>query len=93
MILAFCMCKNVREMRIQFGTLLADIGFINLVADYQVNGKMKENLDGWLFGDSKPFNIYSNHSAVVKLRWTWLLVYPVSEAEPAIFDPCLYPVE
>ncbi|GKV32188.1 hypothetical protein SLEP1_g40810 [Rubroshorea leprosula] len=56
----------IRDMRIQFGTLLADIGFINLPADHQVKGKKKENLDGWFSDNSKPFNFYSNHSAVVK---------------------------
>ncbi|XWS55304.1 hypothetical protein CRYUN_Cryun10bG0163800 [Craigia yunnanensis] len=55
----------IRDMRIQFGTLLADIGFINLPKNYQIGGK-KENLDGWFSDYSQPFNTHSHHSAVVK---------------------------
>ncbi|KAK5841973.1 DExH-box ATP-dependent RNA helicase DExH7, chloroplastic [Gossypium arboreum] len=56
----------IRDMRIQFGTLLADIGFINLPKNYQSGGKRKENLDGWFSDYSQPFNRHSHHSAVVK---------------------------
>ncbi|XP_022748669.1 DExH-box ATP-dependent RNA helicase DExH7, chloroplastic isoform X3 [Durio zibethinus] len=55
----------IRDMRIQFGTLLADIGFINLPKNYQTGGK-RENLDGWFSDYSQPFNMHSHHSAVVK---------------------------
>ncbi|KAM7478823.1 hypothetical protein LguiA_027036 [Lonicera macranthoides] len=56
----------IREMRIQFGTLLADIGLINLPKNYQVDRKRKEKLDSWFSDMSEPFNMYSNHSSVVK---------------------------
>ncbi|XVE67464.1 hypothetical protein DITRI_Ditri08aG0163400 [Diplodiscus trichospermus] len=55
----------IRDMRIQFGTLLADIGFINFPRNYQVGGK-KENLDGWFSDFSQPFNRHSHHPTVVK---------------------------
>ncbi|XP_028762861.1 DExH-box ATP-dependent RNA helicase DExH7, chloroplastic isoform X2 [Neltuma alba] len=57
---------TIREMRIQFGTLLADIGLINLPKNYKMDGKKKGNLDNYLSDASQPFNIYANHSSVVK---------------------------
>ncbi|KAM5573325.1 DExH-box ATP-dependent RNA helicase DExH7, chloroplastic-like [Rosa sericea] len=56
----------IRDMRIQFGTLLADIGLIDLPKKYQVDGRKKENLDAWFSDASQPFNMYSNHSPIVK---------------------------
>lgn len=56
----------IRDMRIQFGTLLADIGLIDLPKKYQVDGRKKENLDTWFSDASQPFNLYSNHSSIVK---------------------------
>ncbi|OMO75195.1 hypothetical protein CCACVL1_16292 [Corchorus capsularis] len=56
----------IRDMRIQFGTLLADIGFINLPKNRQVWGKKKESLDSWFSDYSQSFNMHSHHSAVVK---------------------------
>ncbi|KAK6945466.1 Helicase-associated domain, partial [Dillenia turbinata] len=56
----------IRDMRIQFGTLLADIGLINLPANLQIYRKKKEILDHWLSDMSKPFNMYSHHSSVLK---------------------------
>ncbi|KAJ9158973.1 hypothetical protein P3X46_024509 [Hevea brasiliensis] len=56
----------IRDMRIQFGTLLADIGFINLPKNYQIIGRNKDNLGGWLSDKSQPFNMYSHHSSIVK---------------------------
>uniref|UniRef100_A0A2C9V5D8 RNA helicase n=1 Tax=Manihot esculenta TaxID=3983 RepID=A0A2C9V5D8_MANES len=56
----------IRDMRIQFGTLLADIGFINVPKKYQNLGKNKENLGSWLSDKSQPFNMYSHHSSIVK---------------------------
>ncbi|KAL7119617.1 hypothetical protein ACP275_02G073900 [Erythranthe tilingii] len=53
----------IRDMRIQFGTLLADIGLINIP---KVGWKRKEKLDNWLSDLSQPFNKYSSHSVVVK---------------------------
>ncbi|PIN25354.1 DEAH-box RNA helicase [Handroanthus impetiginosus] len=53
----------IRDMRIQFGTLLADIGLIDIP---KVGWKRKERLDNWLSDLLQPFNQYSSHSAVVK---------------------------
>ncbi|KAK3028246.1 hypothetical protein RJ639_037580 [Escallonia herrerae] len=64
----------IRDMRIQFGTLLGDIGLINLPKNYQVEGKRKEKLDSWFSDMSQPFNIYSDYSPVVKIE----LVMPVT---------------
>ncbi|PON48782.1 RNA helicase, ATP-dependent DEAH box [Parasponia andersonii] len=55
----------IRDMRIQFGTLLADIGLINLPKSFQM-GRKRENLDIWLSDMSQPFNMYSHHSSIVK---------------------------
>ncbi|KAL2513889.1 RNA helicase family protein [Forsythia ovata] len=56
----------IRDMRIQLGTLLADIGIINIPKNYQVGWKKKEKLDNWLSDSSQPFNLYSCHFSVVK---------------------------
>lgn len=56
----------IREMRIQFGTLLADIGLITLPKGYQVDGKRMGSLDSWLSDASQPFNIYAHHSSILK---------------------------
>lgn len=53
----------LRDMRIQFGSLLADIGFIELP---KVANKKKDDIDKWLDDLSKPFNIYSHHSPIIK---------------------------
>ncbi|KAK7363934.1 hypothetical protein VNO77_06099 [Canavalia gladiata] len=56
----------IREMRTQFGTLLADIGLITLPKDYQMVGKKIGNPDSWLSDASQPFNIYAHHSSILK---------------------------
>ncbi|KAJ6928032.1 DExH-box ATP-dependent RNA helicase DExH7 [Populus alba x Populus x berolinensis] len=56
----------IRDMRTQFGTLLADIGLISIPKSYQVGRMKKENLDSWLSEKSQPFNMYSHHSSLVK---------------------------
>ncbi|KAL5787272.1 hypothetical protein ACOSP7_004221 [Xanthoceras sorbifolium] len=56
----------IRDMRIQFGTLLADIGLINFPKKYQTEGKRKEKLDSWFSDVSQPFNMYAHHSPIVK---------------------------
>ncbi|XP_020527145.1 DExH-box ATP-dependent RNA helicase DExH7, chloroplastic isoform X1 [Amborella trichopoda] len=53
---------TIRDMRIQLGTLLADIGFINLP---KVDGKSKDKLDSWFDDINLPFNMYSKHSAII----------------------------
>ncbi|KAF1887143.1 hypothetical protein Lal_00040740 [Lupinus albus] len=56
----------IREMRVQFGTLLADIGLITLSKDYQMDKKQIGNLDSWLSDASQPFNKYAHHSSILK---------------------------
>ncbi|KAI5414337.1 hypothetical protein KIW84_040007 [Lathyrus oleraceus] len=56
----------IREMRIQFGTLLADIGLITLPKFNQVDGKRIGSLDRWLSDVSQPFNMYAHHSSILK---------------------------
>ncbi|MFS7919695.1 putative hydrolase [Helianthus anomalus] len=56
----------IRDMRVQFGTLLADIGLIELPKNYQNGGKWKDQLDSWFSDTSQTFNVYSNHLSVVK---------------------------
>ncbi|XP_057764372.1 DExH-box ATP-dependent RNA helicase DExH7, chloroplastic-like isoform X1 [Salvia miltiorrhiza] len=53
----------IRDMRIQFGTLLDDIGLINIP---QVGRKKKEKLENWLSDLSQPFNQYSNQLTLVR---------------------------
>ncbi|XP_049932027.1 DExH-box ATP-dependent RNA helicase DExH7, chloroplastic isoform X3 [Nymphaea colorata] len=54
---------TIRDMRVQFASLLAEIGFINLP---RTDGRVKKKLDIWLNDLSQPFNLYSRHSSVVK---------------------------
>ncbi|XP_074328241.1 DExH-box ATP-dependent RNA helicase DExH7, chloroplastic isoform X2 [Apium graveolens] len=56
----------IRDMRIQFGTLLADIGLISLPKTYQMNGTRKDVLDSWFSDMSESFNMNSNHFSVVR---------------------------
>ncbi|CAL1385571.1 unnamed protein product [Linum trigynum] len=58
----------IRDMRVQFGTLLADIGLINLPSSRQAQNavKKKEDIDRWLSQTSQLFNMYSHHSSIVK---------------------------
>ncbi|CAN6485774.1 unnamed protein product [Victoria cruziana] len=62
-VLSSSVMYTVRDMRIQFASLLAEIGFINLP---RTDGKVKKKLDIWLNDSSQPFNLYSRHSSVVK---------------------------
>ncbi|GMH06760.1 hypothetical protein Nepgr_008600 [Nepenthes gracilis] len=79
----------IRDMRKQFGTLLADIGLINLPKDYQIPGKKKRNLDGWLSDAAQPFNKYAHHSAVVKAILCAGLYPNVAAAVEGIYAPAL----
>ncbi|KAJ9687568.1 hypothetical protein PVL29_016165 [Vitis rotundifolia] len=56
----------IRDMRVQFGNLLADIGLISLPKKYQIERKKKENLNSWFSDISQPFNTYSHHFSIVK---------------------------
>lgn len=56
----------IRDMRMQFATLLADIGLISIPTSYQITRRKQNKLDSWLSDASQVFNMYSNHSAIVK---------------------------
>ncbi|RDY13770.1 DExH-box ATP-dependent RNA helicase DExH7, chloroplastic, partial [Mucuna pruriens] len=56
----------IREMRIQFGTLLADIGLITIPKDHKMDGKKIRSLDSWLSDASQPFNIYAYQPSILK---------------------------
>uniref|UniRef100_A0A7N0SWU3 RNA helicase n=1 Tax=Kalanchoe fedtschenkoi TaxID=63787 RepID=A0A7N0SWU3_KALFE len=56
----------IRDMRVQFGTLLADIGLINIPKNNLKLGKNKEHMDNWLANLSQPFNMNSHRHSVVK---------------------------
>ncbi|KAL8151665.1 hypothetical protein V2J09_021473 [Rumex salicifolius] len=58
---------TIRDMRVQFGMLLADIGLISLPKKNQVRESRRQSLVSWLSDMSQPFNKYSQHSAVVKV--------------------------
>ncbi|KAL6964434.1 RNA helicase [Sarracenia purpurea var. burkii] len=79
----------IRDMRIQFGTLLADIGLINLPKNYQIEGKKSEKLDSWLSDVSQVFNKYSHHSSIVKAVICAGLYPNVAAAEDGIVKSAL----
>ncbi|MED6199651.1 hypothetical protein PIB30_077897, partial [Stylosanthes scabra] len=56
----------IRDMRIQFGTLLVDIGFITLPKHDKMDRKKPGSLDSWISDASQPFNAHAHHSSVVK---------------------------
>ncbi|XP_078172951.1 RNA helicase family protein isoform X1 [Carex rostrata] len=57
----------IRDMRVQFGTLLADIGLIEMPKDIlRIDRKKKGNLDTWFTNLSLPFNVNAQHSSVIK---------------------------
>ncbi|KAG2302509.1 hypothetical protein Bca52824_031160 [Brassica carinata] len=58
--------RMIRDMRVQYGTLLADIGLINLPKTGEFAGRKKENLDVWFSDQTQPFNMYSQQPEVVK---------------------------
>ncbi|EFH64483.1 helicase domain-containing protein [Arabidopsis lyrata subsp. lyrata] len=57
------MMQTIRDRRVEFGFLLADIGLINLPKG---EGRRKENLDVWFSDKTQPFNMYSQEPEVVK---------------------------
>ncbi|KAF5184522.1 Dexh-box atp-dependent rna helicase dexh7 protein [Thalictrum thalictroides] len=75
----------IRDMRIQFGSLLADIGIINLPRTFQT-GKMKDKLDRWFSDMIQPFNKYSHHSSIVKSILCAGLYPNVAATEEGIVD-------
>ncbi|KAL6650601.1 hypothetical protein ACP70R_009526 [Stipagrostis hirtigluma subsp. patula] len=58
----------IRDMRLQFGTLLADIGLIDLPKDglRPKDGRRKNNLETWFSNMSLPFNTYARFTSVIK---------------------------
>ncbi|VFQ59026.1 unnamed protein product [Cuscuta campestris] len=56
----------IRDMRVQFGTLLADIGLIEMPNTFQISWKRKEKLDSWLSDTLQPFNVHANHNLILK---------------------------
>ncbi|KAG2566262.1 hypothetical protein PVAP13_7NG205600 [Panicum virgatum] len=58
----------IRDMRLQFGTLLADIGLIDLPKDSMrpKEGSRKSNLEIWFSNMSLPFNAYARCTSVIK---------------------------
>ncbi|KAK3144746.1 hypothetical protein QOZ80_4AG0317290 [Eleusine coracana subsp. coracana] len=58
----------IRDMRLQFGTLLADIGLIDLPKDSLglKEGRRKNNLETWFSNMSVPFNMYARRTSVIK---------------------------
>ncbi|XP_019058918.1 PREDICTED: DExH-box ATP-dependent RNA helicase DExH7, chloroplastic isoform X2 [Tarenaya hassleriana] len=55
--------RMIRDMRVQFGTLLADIGLIDVP---KIQGRKSETLDLWFSDKSQPFNLYSQQPEIVK---------------------------
>ncbi|WVZ85675.1 hypothetical protein U9M48_032570 [Paspalum notatum var. saurae] len=58
----------IRDMRLQFGTLLADIGLIDLPKDSlrPKEGTRKNILESWFSNMSLPFNTYARCTSVIK---------------------------
>lgn len=56
----------IRDMRVQFGTLVADSGLISLPKNYRDDRKGKEHLDSWFSDKLQPFNMYSHQPEIVK---------------------------
>lgn len=55
----------IRDMRIQFGSLLADIGLITLPKYFKDDGRSKDKLESWFADMKQPFNMHAMHSAVI----------------------------
>ncbi|KAF8762551.1 hypothetical protein HU200_009326 [Digitaria exilis] len=60
--------QMIRDMRLQFGTLLADIGLIDLPKDSlrPKEGSRKSNLESCFSNMSLPFNTYARCTSVIK---------------------------
>ncbi|KAG6488408.1 hypothetical protein ZIOFF_049651 [Zingiber officinale] len=56
----------IRDMRVQFGCLLADIRLVDLPKHFQSDARRRERLDSWLADMSQPFNLYANHASLIK---------------------------
>ncbi|XP_062225671.1 DExH-box ATP-dependent RNA helicase DExH7, chloroplastic isoform X2 [Phragmites australis] len=60
---------TIRDMRLQFGTLLADIGLIDLPKDSlrPKDGRRKDILESWFSNMSLPFNMYARCAPAIKV--------------------------
>ncbi|CAI9103779.1 OLC1v1002330C1 [Oldenlandia corymbosa var. corymbosa] len=56
----------IRDMRIQFATLLGDIGLINIPRKYEIERRREQKFDNWLSDASQVFNAYANSWSIVK---------------------------
>ncbi|CAM0904618.1 unnamed protein product [Alopecurus aequalis] len=56
----------IRDMRLQYGSLLADIGLVDLPKERPMNGNRKNNLESWFSNMSLPFNLYARYTSVIK---------------------------
>ncbi|KAH9625552.1 hypothetical protein KSS87_023449, partial [Heliosperma pusillum] len=77
----------IRDMRVQLGTLLADIGLIHLPKSNQ--NRHKGNLGSWFSDPSQSFNKYANHPAIVKAILCAGLYPNVAATEEGIHAPAV----
>ncbi|CAM8951174.1 unnamed protein product [Rhodiola kirilowii] len=72
----------IKEMRVQLGTLLADIGLIKIPKNNLKSGKNNECIDTWLSNLSQPFNMNSHRPSVVRVRSVTVICssYLISQA-------------
>ncbi|KAK9676403.1 hypothetical protein RND81_11G074700 [Saponaria officinalis] len=77
----------IRDMRVQLGILLADIGLIHLPKSNQ--NRKKGNWDGWFSDPSQSFNKYANHPAIVKAILCAGLYPNVAATEEGIHAPAV----
>ncbi|KAJ3675190.1 hypothetical protein LUZ60_004232 [Juncus effusus] len=57
----------IRDMRIQFGTLLSDIGLVDMPKDILYKDKKRKgNLDVWFSNPSLQFNLNAQYSSLLK---------------------------
>ncbi|XP_065043711.1 DExH-box ATP-dependent RNA helicase DExH7, chloroplastic isoform X2 [Musa acuminata AAA Group] len=57
---------TIRDMRVQFGGLLADIGLVDLPKHLLSYERRKDKLDSWFSDMSQPFNLNANHPSIIK---------------------------
>ncbi|XP_074275039.1 DExH-box ATP-dependent RNA helicase DExH7, chloroplastic isoform X2 [Silene latifolia] len=77
----------IRDMRVQLGTLLADIGLIHLPKSNQ--NRHKGNWGSWFSDPSQSFNKYANHPAIVKAILCAGLYPNVAATEEGIHAPAV----
>ncbi|URE09956.1 HA2 [Musa troglodytarum] len=57
---------TIRDMRVQFGGLLADIGLVDLPKHLLSYERRKDKLDSWFSDMSHQFNLNANHPSIIK---------------------------